>query len=257
MIKKAIFLCLLSILMTVPVVFGQKSNIHFQVGVRYQLASWNYKDATYYKSEDDLLNGVDTEFESEMGNIYGPTISVSYQKFGFSATYMMGAWEYPNQWVKIYHWYSSYNQWIWDDDDEMEYSIKRYDLVMTASYQVMPRLSVFLGFKNLIIKDKSSHGYYTSLDDEDTFTGSGVGGGLSGSYPFSPMFHGYATFGYLSLGGDYEGWGNLILEGGIRLYFKNTPIFAALGYRYESFTGSDTMHDAVLPGPVLTVAFYK
>jgi len=227
-----------------------QSAIHYSLGLRYELASWDYKDLYYYKSWDDAQNDVKTEFGSEMGHLYGPTASINYQKIGFSVTYLMGSWEFP----KFPIWYTD-GTYIYED--EVTLTEKRSDLILTVSYQVIPRLSIFLGFKSLTLTDEYEFRDLTDANFDSTVSGSGIGGGLSGSYPFSSMFHGYATLGYLSLGGDYEGWGNLIVEGGIRLYLKNTPIFGALGYRYESFTGSDITNDAVLHGPILTVSFYK
>jgi len=227
------------------VLSAAQGTVHYSIGVRYELASWDFKGAYYYKTWDDYLNDVRTEFGSEMGNLFGPTASISYEKFGFSVTYLLGSWKFP----KYPYWWSD-GFYIYED--EVTETSKRSDLVITASYQIIPRLSVFVGFKNLSLKTEYRFRDNTSFDSDATATGSGAGGGLSGSLPFTLRLHGYATVGYMKLGGDLD-TENIIAEGGLRLYFGNAPLFGSLGYRYESFDSGDT----ILHGPILTVAFYK
>ena len=244
MAKHSIIIGILSIFLIASVAFSQ-SDVHYSIGLRYQMASWD-TDMQYYASLDDLLNDVLTDFDSEMGHLYGPTASISYQKFGFSVTYLMGSWEFPS----YPYWYSDYFGNF--EEDEVTETFKRSDLIITVSYRVLPRLSVFVGFKNLKLTTEYKFAYNTDWNEEVDATGSGPGGGIAGSMPFSPTLHGYATIGYMDIGGDFE-TENLIGEGGLRMYFGSSPIFASLGYRYESFDGGDT----ILHGPILTAAFYK
>ncbi len=253
MTKRIVLLTILSLVLTASFCVAQ-SNVHYSIGFRYQLSSWQLKDIYYYESEEAYDNQDSTELDSDMGHMYGPVVSLSVDKFAFSVNYMMGSWEFEKQYV----------DWGFDDD-YVTVKPKRSELILTASYKVLPRLMVFLGFKSLILKEEYEYAGYSEFNDETELKGTGYGGGLSGSVPLTPTLQGYGTLGYMSIGGDFkeyedvtgDPWGNLIFEGGIRLFLENTPIFGALGYRYESFTGSNVMNDAVLHGPILTVAFYK
>jgi len=245
MLKSTIIASLMALGLLTATAYAQ-SDLHFSAGLRYQLSSWQVQDVYYYNSQEAAQNYDSTELGSEFGHLYGPIVSLSIQKFSFSVNYMMGSWEFPKQFVDL----------VFDTDDGT-LTAKRSELIITASYQIIPRLMLFLGFKNLTLKEEFEFANYPEYNYDTENKGSGYGGGISGSYPFSPAIHGYGTLGYLSIGGDFDGWGNLIFEGGVRLFIKNVPVFGAVGYRYESFTGSGTMNDAVLHGPILTVAFYK
>jgi hypothetical protein len=249
MTKRTIFLVILSLALTASFCLAQ-GNVHYSLGFRYQLSSWQLKDVYVYETAEAVLSGDSTELGSEMGHMYGPIVSLSVDKFAFSVNYMMGAWEFPKQFTIV--WDGS----AWDTDDVIV-KPKRSELIVTASYKVLPRMMIFLGVKNLIMKEEYEYANYTEYNDEFEAKGTGFGGGVSGSLPLTPNLQGYGTLGYLSLGGDFEGWGNLIFEGGLRLFPRNMPIYGSLGYRYESFTGSDVMNDAVLHGPILTVAYYR
>ena len=242
MAKRILVCSWLSLCLTAALAFAQY-DVHYSIGLRYQYASWN-TNQQYYKTLDDYNNGVLTDFDSEMSHLYGPTASINYQKFGASITYLFGSWEFPK-----------YPYWIWDgfnyDEDEVTETLKRADLVITVSYRVIPRLSVFVGFKSLSLEDEVKYRDYSDFDFTVESNGSGAGGGISGSLPLNRTLHGYATIGYMSLGGDLD-TENLILEGGFRMYFGKTPIYGSLGYRYESFDSGDT----ILSGPALTLAYY-
>ena len=250
MVRTYIILIVLALCLMAPLAFAQQSDVHFAVGLRYQLGSWQVKDIYYYDSEDALVNGDTTELGSEVGHMYGPMISISYQKFAVSFNYMMGSWEFPKQYLFIW------TPLGWDYDFAIN-TPTRNEMIVTLSYRVAPRIQVFVGYKYLTLKEKFEYDYYTEFDFEIENKGSGFGGGISASAPFSPTIHGYGTLGYMSIGGDFEGWGNLIAEGGIRLYLKNSPLYGAVGYRYEAFSESDTMNDAALHGPILTISYYK
>jgi hypothetical protein len=247
-IGRIVFLSALSVLATASLLMGQTSDLHYSLGLRYEMASWDL-DAFYYKTLEDYNNGVATEFGSEIGHLYGPTASLNYQKFGFSVTYLMGSWEYPTYPMM---WYIDYYSGDTLQINETE-TWNRSDLVVTASYRLAPQLSVFVGFKSLTLEDEIEIEVAGIVADTTTeVSGSGAGWGLAGSIPFTPQLHGYGTVGFMYIGGDLE-VENHIWEGGLRLYPQNMPFFGSVGYRYESFNGGGT----ILHGPILTVAFYK
>jgi hypothetical protein len=223
--------------------FGQY-DVHYSVGIRYQLASWDYKGIYTHD-----VNGDSSKLGSKTGNLFGPVLSISTQKISFSITYLLGSWKYDNidTYIIFYDPYYGY----FYDSDILGLTSKRTDLVITAAYQVIPRLSVFLGYKYLQLKHEFRYLNYPEVNEDVKGSGSGIGAGLSGSLQLAPKFHGYATLGYMHLGGDLD-TENLIAEGGLRLYFGTTPIYGSFGYRYESFDSGDT----ILSGPVLTVAYY-
>jgi hypothetical protein len=249
MLKRMLICSWLVLCLSAGLTFGQY-DVHYSVGIRYQLGMWDFPDTEYYyKTADDFYNDVRTVRKMQTGNLYGPTASISYQKYGFSLTYLTGSWNLPTIRSGAVIPIDEYNGFqLYTDFDQ---TFKRSDLVVTASYQIIPRLSAFVGYKNLTLKVENKFKDVPDANSEDKSTGSGVGGGLSGSLQLAPKFHGYATLGYMHLGGDLD-TENLIAEGGLRLYFGTTPIYGSFGYRYESFDSGDT----ILSGPVLTVAYY-
>jgi hypothetical protein len=118
MVKRILICTGLVLCFTAALAFAQY-DVHYSIGLRYQFASWN-TNQQYYKSLEDLQNDVLTDFDSEMGNLYGPTASISYQKWGASMTYLIGQWNFPK-----------YPYWFYDpifqnyDQDEVTETFNR------------------------------------------------------------------------------------------------------------------------------------
>jgi hypothetical protein len=249
MVKRFALFTIVSVFLTASVGLAQ-TDIHYSIGFKYQYASWEYKDIYTYDESGDS-----SEFGSEMGHLYGPTASIGYEKFGVSISYLMGSWEYEKLTDYILYYDPGIGfYWV---EDEVTLTTDRNDLVLTISYRVVPRVSLFVGYKYLTLKHEVTYQEHSQFDGESEYKGSGYGGGAAGSFPLTPKIQAYGTLGYMTVGGDFDGQNNLIVEGGLRMYFGTSPIFGSLGYRYESFDGSDEVNDSVLHGPILTIAFYR
>lgn len=288
--KKLVFLCVLCLVVTTSA-FAQTS-IHFGVGGKYWMASWNaFEDFYGFESIDDMHSyiyegGSDAEgFDAETGNMFGPNVSIRSGKFGLSATYLMGKWEWPSvSWfsgmapwygIDVYqeggsYYYDKYtilssDEVVWYDDYGVSHLYDDYfipfaaiepsrkDLVLTASYQIIPNpnISIFAGMKNISYDYELNYTYealraeelglnYTDISDNNTsesfeFSGTGFGGGLSASFPLgrSGAFI-YGSGAYMKIGGDIDA-SNMTAEGGLGFKPRGVPVVGTVGYRYEGY----------------------
>ena len=224
-----------------------QTKVHFAVGAKYWLASWN---TTYV----DPITGNTEELDPATGSMIGLTGSLKVEKFGLNVTFFSGSgWEWTEEIGDFtgYDELGNYYEYYGSMSNKEELS--RSDLILTVSYNIIPQLSLNAGYKSTAYTDKFSSSYdydydvydpygiyqgtYTTAGDnseEYDINGSGPGGGIGLNLPITKgKLSFYANLGYFSLGDDLE-TGDTIIDAGLNYILGSNWVISG-GYRYEAY----------------------
>ncbi len=208
--KKLMPVIVLAIILSFGVAYGQ--DITYSVGLKAWVNSWDIELKNY--------NIQDT---SDPMIMIGPIVSIKKGKLFGGLSYLV-----------------SINDYEWGGDESSD----RTDLDLIAGYMFIPRLGVFIGYKQLA-SDWSSYGTYRLV---------GPGFGVTGNYPVPNRKNIvlYGSLSYMFL--DFE-WNDNPLIGGsfssdadgasIELgaaYIISANLNASIGFKYQSFDIAGDQH---------------
>ena len=236
-------------------------DIHFAVGGKYWLANWTYNYTNPSSGEEVTTDPV-------AGTMLGLSASLKYEKLGFNISILSGSgWK----WEEDYDFYVSYVGYPVDDHYYGSYTdeLKRLDAIFTASYSLIPQLSLFIGYKSTsytedyydewtrIIYDTNgdtipslSGVYY--IDEEWDIKGSGMGAGVNLTLPITAnkKLSVFGNLGYFKLGQDLDS-GDTIIECGANYVIGRSMVLTG-SYRYEGYE-----NDIKIQGLSVGLSFFK
>jgi len=232
-------MCSVIFLLIVSTFALAQSPVHFAVSGKAWFAKWDFTLVDYYGEEQTESFGT--------APMFGLTGAIKKDKIGAIFTIFTGSgWGYDYE----------FNDPAFDYTEEFE--ISRTDFIFAASYNFIPQLAVFAGYKNVSYTATIDYSFvdYTGfyMDESGTveqdLSGGGFGGGVSGNVPMIPgKLSGSGSVGYFNLGGDID-TGNLSIELGLNYSFLPFWI-ASASYRYETY------EEDIFAGPSVSVTFAR
>lgn len=192
-------------------------------------------------------------------------MSLKTGKIGLSATIFAGSgWSADNDYDYYVIWTDgSFDNWYGTFKSETS----RMDVILAASYNIIPYVSIFAGYKNVSYSEQWEDDWYwieydqqgiylndghTPLEDENDYSGGGPGGGLGLNFPLTAnrSLIAAGSVGYFDLGGDLE-YGDLIIEGGLNFIVGQNWVLSG-SYRHEAYE-----KDISISGPSIGLTYFK
>jgi hypothetical protein len=236
------------------------SPVHFAVGGKYWITNWTNTYTNY--------DGETVTTDPVSGNMYGGTLSIKSGKLGVSGSFLLGSgWKWEDSWDE-YLYYEGYPE---PDHYYGSYSdkLKRTDIILTASYNLIPQLGLFAGYKSSVYNetyyDEETYEWYDEYGNYDPYNswyyyydaefktkGNGPGAGLALTLPVTQnkKLSAFGSLGYFNLGQDLD-TDDTIIEGGLN-YVLGGSIILTGSYRYEAYE-----KDVKIQGISAGLSFFK
>lgn len=214
------------------------------IGLKTWFASWEQKLEFFdeYTGETEIASD-----QSDYGLMYGPVVNLRYEKFFASLSYLMGG-GFSFEWEEFDYSDTSID-YSWDYDEEDD----RTDLDVAIGYYIHPKISLFLGYKNIdidvteTIEENETLSIDIWEDGSSSYSATikGPAFGVSGNYPIeNTNWILFGSLGYLSLEGESEGeslgdFTGPSIEIGGAYVLEAMPVSITAGYKYQSLKSDE------------------